>query len=117
MNITAFKMMKVAGEAGDLLKTIANPHRLVMLCQLLDGEKSVGDLAASVGIRDSAASQNLSLLRRGGIVEARRDGQTMWYSIRNDHVRLILETLYKAYCAPQNVCSAPVKSKKAKPRA
>lgn len=114
MNISATKMMRVAGVACDLLKLLANPHRLVMLCQLIDGEKTVGTLAAFAGIRDSTASQNLSLLRKAGIVAARRDGQTMWYSVQDENVRLILQSLYVAYCAADAACIPAGKPAKGK---
>ncbi|MDE1900923.1 MAG: winged helix-turn-helix transcriptional regulator [Alphaproteobacteria bacterium] len=104
--------MKVAAEACDLLKAVANPHRLVMLCQLVDSEKSVGQLAASLNIRDSAASQNLSLMRKQGIVAARRDGQIMWYSIASAEIRAILEVLYGIYCVERPLCESVPSSRK-----
>ena len=116
MNINPSHMKRAAAEACDLLKAIANPHRLIILCQLVDGEKSVGQLAEFLGIRDSTVSQNLALMRRSGMVEARRDAQTMWYSIKSPEVRMMLETLYSIYCSKQPLCrprktSAPAKRK------
>ncbi len=107
-------MMQTASEACELLKAIANPHRLIILCQLVEGEKSVGQLAEFLGIRDSTVSQNLSLMRRSGMVEARRDAQTMWYSIKSPEVRLMLETLYRIYCSSQPICKPPAKTASAK---
>lgn len=109
MKINALNMQQTAVEACELLKAIANPHRLIILCQLVEGEKSVGQLAKFLGIRDSAVSQNLSLMRRSGMVEARRDAQTMWYSIKSAEVRLILETLYNIYCASKPLCTPQTK--------
>lgn len=98
MNINAMQMRSSAEEAEELLKALANRHRLTILCQLLDGERSVGDMATFLSIRDSTVSQHLALLRKDKLVHARRDGQTIWYSIANDAVRLMLLTLYQIYC-------------------
>ncbi len=97
--------MSVAAEqASELLKSLANRHRLLIVCQLIDGEHSVGELAAFLGIRDSTVSQHLALLRKDGVVTARRDGQTVWYSISSAPAREVLETLYRVYCGPQPLC-------------
>lgn len=119
MNIDAKNMKKNAAAAARLLKVLASPHRLVILCQLVGGEKSVGQMAAFLGIRNSTASQNLALMRVQGIVTARRDGQTMWYSIASVEIRAILETLYSIYCAERPLCeSVPPKSHRGnKPKA
>ncbi|MFN3745538.1 MAG: ArsR/SmtB family transcription factor [Hyphomicrobiaceae bacterium] len=94
-------MQAAADRACDLLKAMANRHRLLILCQLVDQERSVGELAEFLGIRDSAVSQHLSLLRKDGLVTARRDGQTIWYSIASAEARTLLSTLYSAFCAPK----------------
>lgn len=104
MNINAEHMLETAAEACDLLKAVANPHRLVILCQLVEGEKSVGELAEFLGIRSTTVSQNLALMRNCGLVVARRDGQTMWYSIKSAEARTLLETLYRIYCTPLPLC-------------
>lgn len=100
MNIDV--MEAAADSASDLLKALANRHRLLIVCQLIDGERSVGDLAQFLGLRDSTVSQHLSLLRKDGLVAARRDGQTIYYSIASDPAREILTALYRVYCAPPN---------------
>lgn len=87
-----------AAAACNLLKALSHPHRLMIVCQLAEGERSVGELASFLELRDSTASQHLALMRRDGIVQARRDGQTLWYSIRDAHARQIIELLYKIYC-------------------
>ena len=99
-------MAEIATEVSETLKTIANRNRLLILCQLVSGEKSVGELADCIGMRESSTSHNLALMRKAGIVSARRDGQTVWYSIQNPEVRSILETLYTVYCAGQDSCRA-----------
>ena len=92
-------MLVAADEATGLLKALANRHRLLIICQLTEKERSVGELAALLNIRDSTLSQHLALLRRERLVTARRDGQTIWYSIGNAPVRELVDTLYQIYCA------------------
>ena len=116
MKIDPSEMNSAAGAASDLLKAMANPHRLMILCQLVDAEHSVGDLAAFLGIRDSTVSQHLAILRRDGLVDARRDGQTVWYSIASAPARELVEVLYRSYCAPKNACRPTSASRGAKPR-
>ncbi|HTJ62205.1 MAG TPA: metalloregulator ArsR/SmtB family transcription factor [Alphaproteobacteria bacterium] len=97
--------MAAAAEcASELLKSLANRHRLLIVCQLIEGERSVGELAEFLGIRHSTVSQHLALLRKDGIVAARRDGQTILYSIASAPAREVLETLYRIYCAPSPMC-------------
>lgn len=102
-------MEAAADSASDLLKALANRHRLLIVCQLIDGERSVGDLAALLDIRDSTVSQHLALLRKDGLVTARRDAQTIYYSIGSDPAREILKTLYRVYCAPPKARKAKVR--------
>ncbi|MBS0246364.1 MAG: winged helix-turn-helix transcriptional regulator [Proteobacteria bacterium] len=97
-------MTAAADEAGALLKALAHPYRLLIICQLIDKERSVGELAGLLKIRDSTVSQHLALLRKDGLVEARRDGQTVWYSIGSEPARQLVETLYQIYCAPVAAC-------------
>lgn len=66
-----------------MLKALANRHRLIIVCQLIEKMRSVGEPAALLEIRDSTVSQHLALLRKDGLVAAQRDGQTIWYSIRS----------------------------------
>ncbi len=100
MNIKTKAMAANAEDAAELLKALANRHRLLIICQLIEGERSVGELAEFLGIRDSTVSQHLALLRKDGLVTARREGQTIWYSIGSAPARAVLETLYDIYCAP-----------------
>ena len=93
-------MRDAADEASELLKALSNQHRLLILCCLIDGEKSVGQLAEYLGIRDSTASQHLALLRRDRIIVGRRDGQTIWYRIESDPARQVMQVLYSNFCAP-----------------
>lgn len=104
MKVDPDQMAQAADQASELLKSLANRHRLLILCQLTDGERSVGDLAEFLNLRDSTVSQHLSLLRRDGLVQARRDGQTIWYSIASAYARRVLETLFELFCKPATLC-------------
>lgn len=97
-------MLAAADEASGLLKALANRHRLIIVCQLVEKERSVGELAALLKIRDSTVSQHLALLRKDRLVTARRDGQTVWYSIANSQAHELVRTLYRIYCAPATAC-------------
>ncbi len=112
MKINPEQMLTSAGEAEELLKALANKHRLTILCQLIDGERSVGELASFLSLRDSTVSQHLALLRKDGLVSTRRDGQTIWYAITSAPARKLLETLYQIYCVPAQICM-PAKSGRA----
>ncbi len=90
---------KVA-EAAALLASMANAKRLLVLCSLVEGEKSVGEMAALAGLSQSALSQHLAKMRLAGLVTTRREAQTIYYHLASDRVRAVLETLYQLYCAP-----------------
>ena len=114
MKIDPDHMAAAAEQASELLRSLGNRHRLLILCQLTEGERSVGDLAAFLGLRDSTVSQHLSLLRRDGLVRARRDGQTIWYSIASPPARRVLETLFEIFCKPTSMCELPARQQKTK---
>ena len=104
MKVDPDQMATAADRASELLKSLGNRHRLLILCQLTEGERSVGDLAVFLRLRDSTVSQHLSLLRRDGLVQARRDGQTIWYAIASLPARRVLETLFEIFCKPASIC-------------
>lgn len=89
-----------ADRATDLLKALASRNRLLLLCHLLDGEKSVGELARLLEARDAAVSQQLALLRKDGLVRPRRQGQTIYYALASREAAAVIETLYALYCGP-----------------
>jgi ArsR family transcriptional regulator, virulence genes transcriptional regulator len=93
------ELEKNAEKACDLLMAMANTHRLMMLCKLAEGEKSVNALAESIGLSQSALSQHLARLREKGFVSTRRHAQTIYYSIASNEVEAILSTLHRLYCA------------------
>ncbi|MGV8841152.1 MAG: ArsR/SmtB family transcription factor [Bauldia sp.] len=87
-------------EASSLLTAMANRNRLLILCHLVGGELAVADLATRVDLSQSALSQHLAKLRALRLVETRRDGQSVFYSLSSGAVRRVIETLYDIYCAP-----------------
>jgi DNA-binding transcriptional ArsR family regulator len=111
MKIQVDDMLAAADEASTLLKALANRHRLIIVCQLTEKARSVGELAELLKIRDSTVSQHLALLRKDGLVTARRDGQTIWYSIGSPQARELVRTLYRVYCAPTSACVPNARSK------
>ncbi len=88
-----------ASEAARLLKALGNEKRLLLLCLLVDHEQSVGELNARVELSQSALSQHLALLREDGLVQTRREGQTIYYSLVPGPVQRILEVLHGIYCS------------------
>ena len=100
MNIDPALMTQAANAASALLRTLGHSTRLLILCRLTQAECSVGDIVAFLGIRDSTVSQHLALLRREGLVQARREGQTIYYSLASAPARQLLETLFTIFCTP-----------------
>ena len=84
-------------EASNLLKAMSNESRLMILCRLLEGEKSVSDLEGMIGLSQSAISQHLAVLRDNALVNAKRDGQSIHYSLAGDKPKAIIETLHRIY--------------------
>lgn len=99
MKIKTLAVTRTAGEAGGLLKALASPCRLEIVCRLIEEEQSVGALAAAIGVRESLVSQHLAILRRERIVAARRQGQSMLYAVASPQARAIVETIANEYCA------------------
>ncbi len=93
-------MHSKAGTAAGFLKQLANENRLVILCELVRGERSVGELEAVVGLSQSALSQHLAKLRAARLVETRRESQTIYYSLADPGVTKIIGALYELYCRP-----------------
>lgn len=91
-------MERSAEAVSELMKVLSNKTRLMILCQLVEGEKSVGELADLLGARGPAMSQQLALLRKDGLVRTRRDGQTIHYSLAREDVSQLMKFLYETYC-------------------
>ena len=92
-------MQRKADEAAALLKSLAHPSRLLVLCALVQREHTAGELEELVGLSQSAVSQHLAKLRKEGIVSTRREAQKIFYSLSNNDVKSILETMHGVYCA------------------
>ena len=90
-----------AGRAATLLRLLGNERRLMVLCQLAEGELSVGDIQLRVGLSQSALSQHLALLREEGVVGTRRESQTIYYRIIDHSAMRIIETLAELFCPPE----------------
>lgn len=91
-------LREAAGAAVATLKVLANEDRLLLLCQLSQGEMCVSDLEATLGIRQPTLSQQLGVLRNEGVVETRREGKQIFYSVADKNLLKVLELLYRLYC-------------------
>jgi len=91
-------MQRNAAKAEAMLKLLANAKRLMILCHLVKGEKSVGQLADLVELSSSALSQHLAKMREQGLVDSNKQGQMVYYRVTNPEVEAILSTLYLIYC-------------------
>ena len=96
MNIQS--MEKAAASVSHTLKLLSNPKRLLILCQVVEQERSVGELAELIGASQVTVSQQLALLRNTGLVHSRRQAQTIYYSVADDQVRSLVEFLYETFC-------------------
>ena len=92
------ELQPLAREASGLLRTLGNEHRLLILCTLLEGERSVGDLVEKIGLSQSALSQHLARLRRDGLVRTRRSSQTIYYRVAGAEAPAVLATLHSLFC-------------------
>src|SRR5208337_2724889 len=93
-------MQTNACAAAAFLKSLANEWRLMILCELLKGERSVGELEEIVSLSQSGLSQHLARLRRSHLVKTRRESQTIYYSIADPGVKKVIGALYDLYCGP-----------------
>ncbi len=101
MDMDLKEMRRHAQRASRLLKAMSNERRLMVLCHLSLGERSVGELERLVGLSQSALSQHLARLRRDKLVDTRRDKQTIYYSLSSPEVRAIMGTVYEVFCGGQ----------------
>ena len=96
--LDAHALRLAAGEAVAALKALGNPERLLLLCQMSQGEISVGELEAELDIHQPTLSQQLGVLRREGMVATRREGRNVFYSVSDPRLLALLRTLYSQYC-------------------
>ena len=92
-------MRRAAAEACALLKTLGNPDRLLLLCQLAQGEFCVGELESLVGIRQPTLSQQLGVLRDEGLVKTRREGKRICYSIGSKEALAVMQVVHELFCS------------------
>jgi DNA-binding transcriptional ArsR family regulator len=96
-------VLRMAGQAktaAALMKALSHAQRLMILCHLSEGPKSVSEIEERLGARQAAVSQHLARLRQDGLVSTARDGKSIVYDIANPHARQLIETLYRLYCEP-----------------
>ena len=94
-------MIGNARNASEFLKALSHEARLVILCLLVDGEKSVTEIEQTLSLRQPAVSQQLARLRADKLVETRRDGKNVYYAIARPEVREVIEALHSAFCRPR----------------
>lgn len=97
-NMDLSELEEKASEVSGLLRVMSNQWRLLILCNLAQGEHSVQELQKLVGLGQSALSQHLAILRYEGLVSTRREAQSIFYSIASDEAEKLLSTLYDIYC-------------------
>lgn len=102
---TPVDMAARAADAAAFLKTLAHEGRLMILCHLGTGEKSVGELEGLLNIRQAAVSQMLARLRDEGLVSTRRDGKTIYYSLADHNTEEVIGLLYTLFCGTDAVAS------------
>ncbi|BAP15547.1 ArsR family transcriptional regulator [Alcanivorax sp. NBRC 101098] len=91
-----------AVQASQLLKALSHPDRLMLLCRLAEGERSVSELEPLVGVYQPSLSQQLGILRREGLVSSRREGKQVFYQVANQDALAVLEVLYQRFCENGN---------------
>lgn len=96
--IGATEMAAAAEEAAGVLRALSNPSRLMLLCTLVEGERTVGEMEAALGLGQAYVSQQLARLRDEGLVAATREGRMMRYRLSDARVGPVLEVLYEQFC-------------------
>jgi ArsR family transcriptional regulator len=93
-------MREAAQSACALMKVLSNPDRLLLLCELAEGERNVGELEAAVGIGQPTLSQQLAVLRDEALVETRREGKNIYYRLASPQAMAVMQTLHAQFCEP-----------------
>lgn len=101
------QMQRAAADTSRILRALANPDRLLLLCCLSQGEAAVGELEATTGILQPTLSQQLGVLRRTALVTTRREGKQIVYRIDDPRTLALLETLHRLYCPPADEKAGP----------
>jgi len=92
------RMAGAATRASDFLKALAHESRLLILCNLAEGEKSVGELEDILNLRQPTVSQQLARLRADGLVSSRRDGKIIYYNLASEEARVVIGAIYEVFC-------------------
>lgn len=92
------EMEAAAERVSALMKTLGHKDRLLVLCNLAEGERAVGELASELSLSQSSLSQHLARMRNQGLVETRRESQTIYYSLSDGDVRELIRSLYTIFC-------------------
>lgn len=92
------KMEAAAARASGMMKTLGHPGRLMILCNLAEGERAVGELAEELDISQSSLSQHLARMRNEGLVESRRESQMIYYRLADGEARSVIKSLYRIFC-------------------
>jgi hypothetical protein len=100
LSVELEQMQDAAEQACKLMKVLANPDRLMILCQLSRGEMRVGDIETLLGIVQPTLSQQLTVLREEGLVSTRREGKNIYYRVNSPQALAVLEVLYNQFCPP-----------------
>ena len=100
LSVELEQMQDAAEQACKLMKVLANPDRLMILCQLSRGEMRVGDIETLLGIVQPTLSQQLTVLREDGLVSTRREGKNIYYRVNSPQALAVLEVLYNQFCPP-----------------
>ncbi|MEP9348358.1 metalloregulator ArsR/SmtB family transcription factor [Xanthobacter sp. KR7-225] len=95
------RLMRNARKASDFLKALSHENRLLLLCLLAEGERSVTELENILSLRQPTVSQQLARLRLDDLVATRRDGKTIYYSLANEDVRRVISVIYDMYCGAE----------------
>lgn len=94
-------------EAADLLRLMANPNRLAILCRLVDGEASVGEMEETLGIRQPTLSQQLGELRKAGLIGDRREAKLVFYRLKDERAQSIMDHIHSLFGAPGSCVAKP----------
>ena len=98
-NIDLERMQASANDACRLMKVLSNRDRMMLLCQIGQGEKCVGELESCLGIHQPTLSQQLTVLRKEALVQTRRDGKQIYYALTNQTALAVMDVLYQNYCS------------------
>jgi DNA-binding transcriptional ArsR family regulator len=102
-SIDARRMAAAAQKASDLMKTLGHKDRLMVLCHLSNGEKSVGELAGLLDIPQSPLSQHLARMRKENLVQTRREAQNIYYSIASKEAAAMVSVMHDLYCGSNGI--------------